>query len=103
MNINELSIEKLSVGDYEQLLGAMKASYPGWTGSYWTLAAISNLIQKFPQGQIVLKADGKVIGCALSLIIDYDRYEDDHTYKQITGNYTFSMHDPARRYANTAI
>lgn len=95
MNINELSIEKLSVGDYEQLLQAMKESYPGWTGSYWTLAAISNLIQKFPQGQIVLKADGKVIGCALSLIVNYDRFEDEHTYRQITGDYTFSTHDPS--------
>ena len=94
VNINELTIERLTTDDYQQLLVAMKASYPGWTGSYWSLASISNLIQQFPAGQIVLKADGMVIGCALSIIVDYDRFEDEHTYKQITGDYSFNTHDP---------
>src|SRR6218665_2410689 len=93
-NINELLTEKLSIDDYQQLLSVMKASYPGWAGSYWSLSAISNLIQKFSDGQIVIKADGKVIGCALSIIVNYEKFEDEHTYRQITGNYTFSTHDP---------
>jgi predicted amidohydrolase len=29
---------------------------------------------------------------ALSIIVDYDDFGDDHTYKDITGNYTFSTH-----------
>lgn len=94
ITINELTIERLSVDDYQQLLVAMKAAYPGWQGSYWSLATLSNLIQQFPAGQTVLKADGKVIGCALSIIVDYERYDDEHTYKLITGNYTFNTHDP---------
>ncbi|HEX5652873.1 MAG TPA: bifunctional GNAT family N-acetyltransferase/carbon-nitrogen hydrolase family protein [Chitinophagaceae bacterium] len=94
LNINELSTEQLSVDDYQQLLSVMKASYPGWTGNYWSLTAINNLIQKFPAGQIVMKANGKVIGCALSIIVNYDRFDDNHTYKQITGDYTFTTHDP---------
>ncbi|MCG2616390.1 bifunctional GNAT family N-acetyltransferase/carbon-nitrogen hydrolase family protein [Terrimonas sp. NA20] len=94
MNINELTTEKLSTDDYQQLLSVMKASYPEWAGSYWSLTSISNLIQKFSDGQIVIKADGKVIGCALSIIVNYEKFEDEHTYKQITGNYTFSTHDP---------
>jgi predicted amidohydrolase/GNAT superfamily N-acetyltransferase len=92
--IHKLEIEKLSVEDYQQLLGAMKASYPNWQGSYWSLEAISQLIDRFPDGQIVVKVNGKVVGCALSIIVEYARYEDEHTYKQITGNYTFSTHDP---------
>ncbi len=94
ISINELTIEKLSVNDYEQLLETMKAAYADWQGSYWSLSAISNLIEQFPKGQYVMKADGNVIGCALSIIVDYDRFDDEHTYKQITGNYTFSTHEP---------
>lgn len=93
-NINELLTEKLSVDDYQQLLEAMKASYPGWMGNLWSITTISNLIQRFPAGQIVIKADGVVIGCALSIIVDYEKFDDEHTYKQITGNYTFDTHDP---------
>jgi len=93
-SINDLIIEKLSIDDYQQLLFAMKAAYPNWQGSYWSIEAIQNLIDRFREGQLVVRADGEVVGCALSIIVDYDRFEDDHTYKQITGNYTFNTHDP---------
>jgi predicted amidohydrolase/GNAT superfamily N-acetyltransferase len=94
MPINQLSIEPLSLDDYQQLLVTMKASYPNWQGSFWSAGAIENLLTKFPDGQIVIKADGVVVGCALSIIVDYGRFDDDHTYRQITGNYSFSTHDP---------
>lgn len=94
-SIKSLSIEQLQTDDYQDLLTAMKAAYPGWNGSYWSLQAIERLINKFPGGQLVVKADGKVIGSALSLIVDYEKFGDEHTYKQITGSYTFNTHDPA--------
>src|SRR5690606_12453929 len=72
---------------------AMKAAYPNWQGNYWSLSAIENLITRFPEGQIVVKVNGKVVGCALSIVVRYSKYGDNHTYKQITGNYTFSTHD----------
>src|SRR6185503_2466186 len=34
----------------------------------------------------------KVVGVALSIIDNYDAFGDDHTYKQITGNYSFNTH-----------
>lgn len=92
MNIQELKVEKLSVQDYEQLLDAMKAAYPGWQGGFWSLSVISKLIHRFGEGQVVIKADGVVVGCALSIIVDFDRFEEDHTYQEITGNYTFNTH-----------
>jgi predicted amidohydrolase/GNAT superfamily N-acetyltransferase len=80
--------------DYEELLEAMRAAYSDWQGSYWTLETINKLIKKFPEGQLVIKVDDVVVGCALSIIVEYDKYGDKHTYKEITGNYTFSTHDP---------
>jgi predicted amidohydrolase/GNAT superfamily N-acetyltransferase len=94
MNIEQIEIGGLRFEDYRQLLEAMKASYGGWQGGYWSPGAIERLIEKFPEGQIVIKADGVVVGCGLSIIVDYKRFGDNHTYKQITGNYTFNTHDP---------
>lgn len=90
--IKHLTVERLSLDDYQALLSAMKAAYPDWQGGFWSLAAITKLIEKFPAGQLVVKADGKVVGTALSLIVDYENFGDEHTYKQITGNYTFNTH-----------
>lgn len=90
----QIEIGHLQFADYQQLLDAMKAAYPMWQGNYWGPKAIERLIDQFPEGQIVIKVDGVVVGCALSIIVDYDAFGDNHSYKQITGNYTFNTHDP---------
>lgn len=92
--IEQVEIGSLHFEDYQQLLDAMKASYPGWQGGFWSARAIENLITRFPEGQIVIKVGGVVVGCALSIIVDYKKFGDNHTYKQITGNYTFNTHTP---------
>ena len=92
--MKQIEIGILKYEDFQELLVAMKAAYPRWNGNYWSLETIKKLIDKFPEGQIVIKVDGIVVGCALSIIVNYNRFGDTHTYKQITGNYTFSTHDP---------
>lgn len=91
--VKHIELGHLSIEDYQQLIEAMKAAYPKWQGNYWSMPTIENLIARFPAGQIVIKADDKVVGCALSIIVDYDKFGDQHTYKQITGNYSFGTHD----------
>lgn len=91
--VKHVELGSLSIEDFQELLEAMKAAYPKWNGNYWSLPVIENLIQRFPEGQIVIKADGKVVGCALSIIVKYDKFGDSHTYKKITGNYNFNTHD----------
>lgn len=91
--IEKIELGTLSTDDYQQLLDAMKAAYPLWQGSYWSLSAIDKLIRQFPEGQVVIKVDDVVVGCALSLIVNYHQCEINHTYKEITGNYTFNTHN----------
>lgn len=89
----KIEIKRLQVTHYTQLIEAMAAAYKNWQGSFWSLQSIEKLISKFPEGQLVALSDNKVVGCALSIIVKYDDFGDNHTYKQITGNYTFSTHD----------
>jgi len=60
--------------------------------AYWKEPQIQTLIKQFPEGQVVIKVNGQIAGCALSIIIDYQKYDNRHTYKEITGNYTFNTH-----------
>ena len=48
----------------------------------------------YKRQQVVVIADGKIVGCALSIIVDYDMVKGDHTYAQVTGNETFNTHNP---------
>jgi len=90
--IENIEITYLTIGDYEELKSAMISSYQSMPGDYWEKQQINNLVQKFPDGQVVIKVDGKIAGCALSIIVHSDKISRVHTYKDITANYTFSSH-----------
>ena len=70
----------------------MISAYTNMPDSYWKEHHIESLINKFPEGQVVIKINGELAGCALSIIVDYDSFEEVHTYKDITGDYSFSTH-----------
>lgn len=90
--INNIDLEFLKIEDYEELKEVMISSYHTMPESYWKEHHVARLINKFPEGQVVIKINGKIAGCALSIIIDYAKYEHKHTYREVTGNYTFDTH-----------
>ncbi len=92
--IENIELAFLKIEDYQELKKAMIESYTNMPGSYWKEEQIEALINKFPEGQVVMKINNHIAGCALSLILDYNSFDDHHSYKEITGNYTFSTHTP---------
>ncbi|MFV0365748.1 MAG: GNAT family N-acetyltransferase [Mangrovibacterium sp.] len=93
-DIKNIELAYLSLDDYEELKEAMIASYTAMPDAYWKEPQIKTLLEKFPEGQVVIKVNNQIAGCALSIIVDYNKFTDFHTYEQITGKYTFNTHDP---------
>ena len=91
-NIENIELHFLTLNDYKQLKEAMIEAYSSMPDSYWSATQIKSLIEKFPEGQVVIKVNGELAGCALSIILEYDRFDDQHTYKEITGAFTFDTH-----------
>jgi predicted amidohydrolase len=92
-DIENIEMQFLTVNDYQELKEAMKIVYSNMSHAYWPEKQIKSLVDKFPEGQVVIKVNGELAGCALSIIVDYSSFEDNHTFKDITGNYTFSTFD----------
>ncbi len=92
-DIRKVEVRHLNVDDYLGLHDSMVEAYKNWHGSVWSEENIRQLLEIFPEGQIVVLVNGKVVGCALSIIVYYANFGDDHTYRAITGNYTFSTHN----------
>jgi len=90
--IENIELSFLSLDDYQEVKETMIASYSTMPDSYWTEDHIKSLIDRFPEGQVVIKVNNQIAGCALSIIIDYNKFDNNHTYQQITGNYTFKTH-----------
>ncbi|MBX3723452.1 MAG: bifunctional GNAT family N-acetyltransferase/carbon-nitrogen hydrolase family protein [Turneriella sp.] len=82
----------LTLEDYRELRDAMIQSYATMPDQYWKEHQISSLLSRFPEGQVVVKVNGRIAGCALSIIINYDDFEHRHTYREITADYTFKTH-----------
>lgn len=91
--IEKIELRYLQNEDFDSLIKAMRESYPSLPDSLWKEDQIKKLISIFPEGQVVIEADGDIAGCALSIVINYDDFEDEHDYQEITGDYSFNTHE----------
>ncbi len=90
--IHNIEISLLSIEDYKELKEAMITSYPTMPDAHWKEHQIKTLLDKFPEGQVTVKVNGRIAGCVLSIVVSSEQFDKNHTYKEITGNYTFNTH-----------
>ena len=91
-DIDNIVLEFLRIEDYDELKESMVESYSKMPDALWKENQIKTLIDKFPEGQVAIKINNEFAGCALSIIVDYDDFDNKHTYREITGDFTFSTH-----------
>lgn len=97
MGVNINSIENIEIfflkpGNYEEIKNVMIESYSNMPGAYWKTHHIQKLVELFPDGQVGIRIDGELAGCALSIIVNSSKFGEKHTYREVTGNYTFNTH-----------
>ena len=90
----KVEVRHLKLEDYIDLRNAMEKAYSDSTDDYWEKRDIRRLLNVFPDGQLCVAVNDKVVALALSIIVDYSKFSDNHTYNQITANETFTTHDP---------
>ncbi|MBU1002567.1 MAG: GNAT family N-acetyltransferase [Proteobacteria bacterium] len=94
---HKLQTRHLCMDDYEALRGIYRRVYKG-VDTPWTREQIALLISIFPEGQVCIEDNGEPVAIALSMVIDFSLFGDQHTYNQIIGNGTFKSHDPEGDY-----
>lgn len=92
--IDNIELKYLTIEDYAALKKATMQAYKNMPDNYWKLEEIGNLLSVFPEGQVLITADDQIAGCALSLIVDFDKLGEKHTYNDVAGDPNFSIHDP---------
>jgi predicted amidohydrolase/GNAT superfamily N-acetyltransferase len=92
--IEQVRVRYLQITDYQELKKSMIDAYSNWTDAHWKEHHVQKLLDIFPKGQLGIEVNGKIVGCALALILDDDDFESDHSYREITGNFTFNTHNP---------
>src|SRR5690606_10131873 len=89
----DIQVRNLTVEDYKDLKKSMQMAYGDQAGGVWTREHIEDLITIFPDGQLCVEVDGRVVACALSLIIDSKKTNIYKKYYEIIDNGKFSTHD----------
>jgi len=90
--IDNIELIFLTNEDYDEVKSAMIEAYPNMPEPYWEEKDIKRLLKKFPEGQVAIKVDGELAGCALSIIVDHNLCDNKHTYDEITGYSSFNTH-----------
>ena len=90
---HKLTLRNLKLEDYGDLKDIMDRVYPGMGGA-WPEKKFQSQLNTFPEGQICIEDHGTVVAAAFSLVVDYEKFGDSHTYEEITGNAYLTTHDP---------
>lgn len=63
--VHKITLRTLKVEDYDDLLEIMSLVYSNIGNSSWSYEQITNLLNVFPEGQICIEDNGKMVACAL--------------------------------------
>ncbi len=88
-----LELRHLTKNDFADIQRLQNEIYPRLGGA-WPQKTFDSQLNVFPEGQICLEDKGRVVAAAFSLIVDYDKFGDKHTYDEITGDAYLTTHDP---------
>ncbi len=90
----KVELRLLQIEDYAEFRVAAQEAYHDLDQGSWEEHSIAKLIELFPEGQAIVTVNGEIAGAALTLRVESKFADIAHTYRQVTGNYTFSTHDP---------
>ncbi|MFC7364380.1 MULTISPECIES: bifunctional GNAT family N-acetyltransferase/carbon-nitrogen hydrolase family protein [Bhargavaea] len=85
-------IREMTHDDIDSILRMQDACFPGMDP--WDREHLESHLNIFPEGQFVAELDGEIIGSCSSLIINFDEYDDRHTWDDVTDEGYITNHNP---------
>lgn len=88
----DIQVRLLSKEDYADLKKSMTQAYHG-VGEVWSRENFVDLIDAFPEGQLCVEVNGRVVACALSIMLDSKKTNIFQSYYEIISDGKFLKHD----------
>ena len=80
--IPQLTIRNIQSSDYPEIKSLMDEVYVD-IGGAWSESTITKLISDFPEGQIGIFDSEKLVGMALTLMVDYQKFSNPHKHSDL--------------------
>ncbi|MCP8615323.1 bifunctional GNAT family N-acetyltransferase/carbon-nitrogen hydrolase family protein [Salirhabdus salicampi] len=87
----KIEVRNIRYEDIDQLLVLQQLAFPGMEP--WKREHLESHLNMFPEGQFCVEYEGKIIGSCSSLIVNFDEYDDKHTWDDITDEGYITNHD----------
>lgn len=91
---SELQVRNTRPEDFDGIIALTRRVYPGSVP--WSTDQLSSHLAVFPEGQFVALENEVIVGMAASLIVLWDDYHFETTWRDFTASGMFTNHDPAR-------
>lgn len=78
--------------DYDQIVQLQLKCFPGMKP--WTTEQIESQLSIFPEGQICVEYDGKIVASSSSLILDFALYGEMHNWRDVADAGYIRNHNP---------
>ena len=91
----EISVRNTRREDVPEVVELGRHVYPRMP--LWREEQILSHLSVFPEGQLVAVAEGEIVGMAASLIVTWDDYDFDQSWRDFTAGGMFTNHDPGGR------
>ncbi len=88
----KINIRQLKIEDYDQLVELQLLAFPGMPT--WNRDQLESQLDIFPEGQICIEYEGKIIASSSSLIVDFDLHEDFDSWQRISDSGYITNHNP---------
>ncbi|MGE0485557.1 MAG: GNAT family N-acetyltransferase [Gammaproteobacteria bacterium] len=88
-----ITLRNLRHDDHEELERLENVVYPDLGGA-WPRRTIEGLLEHFPEGQICIEDQGRIVAAALTVRVDYNRFSSPHRYRDLVSA-DLIIHDDA--------
>jgi predicted amidohydrolase/ribosomal protein S18 acetylase RimI-like enzyme len=87
-----LAVRPLQLSDWEHVVALQKRCFPGMEP--WSKEQFESQLKIFPEGQIGVEYQGKLVASSGSMILDFELFKDWHDFDDISDNGYIRNHNP---------
>ncbi|XZE52805.1 GNAT family N-acetyltransferase [Planctomycetaceae bacterium SH139] len=88
----KLRVRPLQLADFPAVVALQKLSFPDMQP--WSREQFESQLEQFPEGQIGIECDGRLVASSSSLILSYDEQTEWHNYKKLSDSGYIRNHVP---------
>lgn len=90
---HKIKLRNSQLSDYDSLKEIMNLVYSN-AGGTWKLEEFESHLSVFPEGQMCIEDNGKLVAAVVSVVVKYSDYGDNHIYDEITAKGMLNNHNP---------